>query len=292
VAATQRLRSAGLETPRLDGEVLLAHVLGWTRTKLYTYPDRPLDGQERTAFESLVERRFKHEPIAYLVGTKAFYGLDLMVDRRVLIPRPETELLVDLALDLIGQITRQWERAGSGNGHGPSRLAERITLADVGTGSGAISVAVTANHPSVSAYAIDISQEALDVARENAVRLGLADRVEFIHGDLLAQLPQPVDLVIANLPYVARHEWNSLAPGIAHFEPSLALSGGADGLAVIKRLLAQSPKYLRAGGAIILEIGSTQGAEVAAFARSLFPDAFVEVMSDYGYHDRVVRVQT
>jgi release factor glutamine methyltransferase len=278
VAATQRLASAGLDTPRLDSEVLLAHLLGLARSQLYTYSERTLSAAERIGYEELVKRRFRHEPVAYLVGAKAFYGLDLAVDPRVLIPRPETELLVDFALDLVGQ--------AEANGHQPVRLV------DVGTGSGAIALAVAANAPTVQVFATDISPAALALAQENAHRLGLASRISFLHGDLLGSVPEPVHLVLANLPYIAEAEWPSLQPDIADFEPALALSGGADGLALIRDLLLQSPAYLLAGGAMLLEIGSHQGRAVAQLAAQAFPHGFVEVLTDYSYQDRIVRVQT
>jgi release factor glutamine methyltransferase len=278
VAATQRLASAGLDSPRLDSEVLLAHQLGLTRSQLYTHSDRILSAGERAGFEELIKRRFRHEPVAYLVGTKAFYGLDLAVDPRVLIPRPETEQLVDLALDLVGKIRAQ--------GRQPVRLA------DIGTGSGAIALAVAANAPSVEVWATDISPAALALAQDNARRLGLASKISFLHGNLLAPVSRPVHLIVANLPYIAEADWPGLQPDITDFEPALALSGGADGLATIRDLLNQAPAYLEPGGAVLLEIGSLQGKVVAQLAVQAFPYGFVEVLTDYAYQDRIVRVQT
>lgn len=312
VAATQRLHSAGHSTPRLDGEVLLAHALGSSKTQLYAYPERQLTDVERRRFEELVDRRFKHEPVAYLIGRKAFYGLELTVDQRVLIPRPETELLVDLALDLVGQADRQSQvdghllsvsrslsparplSQGNGNGRGDSsvRSNSRIQVADVGTGSGAIALAIAANTRETDIYAIDVSSAALALASENAVRNGLSHRVRFLQGDLLAPLPGPVNLIVANLPYVALSEWPDLALDIAQFEPSLALAGGADGLEIIRRLLGQAPGFLLPEGALLLEIGAAQGAAVAGMAAHAFPGALVEVLTDYGNRDRIVRVQT
>ena len=303
VAATRRLKGAGVDTPKLDSEVLLAYVLGCTRTQLYTHPERLLSQSERERFEQMVERRFLREPVAYLVGEKAFYGLDLIVDPRVLIPRPETELLVDLVLDLVAQADRIHEKARggngngngnrNGNGNGPDNASVApILVADIGTGSGAVGLAIAANSASTQIYAVDILPAALDVARANAARYHLSDRVRFLQGDLLAPLPEPMDVIVANLPYVALDEWPSLAPDIVQFEPSVALTGGADGLAVIRRLLEQAPAMLRPHGVVLLEIGASQGTAVAALAGQNFPGAFVEVVSDYGYHDRIVRVQT
>ncbi|MEA3335930.1 MAG: peptide chain release factor N(5)-glutamine methyltransferase [Chloroflexota bacterium] len=292
VAATRRLKSAGLDTPRLDSEVLLAEVMGWDRTRLFTDPDRQLSDAERQRFEELVERRFRHEPVAYLIERKAFYNLELFVDHRVLIPRPETELLVDLALDLASQLLRLRQEEAGGNGHGPGSSVERITVADIGTGSGAVGLAIALNASMTDVYAVDISDDALAVARENARRCQAENLVTFFKGDLLEPLPAPVDIVVANLPYIALHELDELAPGITDFEPTLALTGGADGLSLIRRLLVQSRACLRPQGAVLLEIGAQQGTQVAAIAREQFPEAFVEVLSDYGYRDRIVRVQS
>ena len=291
-AATRRLKGSDIDTPKLDSELLLGYVLRWTRAQLYTHIERPLSDEEREAFERLVERRLSYEPVAYLVGQKSFYGLDLFVDHRVLIPRPETELLVDLALDIIMQADRLAESVTNGNGGDRSHRLASVSVADVGTGSGAVSLAIAANTRAARICGIDISADALTVARANAQRHHLADRVHFFQGDLLEPLDGPVDVIVANLPYVAQHEWGALAPDIAQYEPSLALSGGADGLGVIRRLVGQAPTKLRAGGMMLMEIGATQGAEVAALARQQFPDAFVEIVTDYAYNDRIVRVQT
>ncbi|MCB0255973.1 MAG: peptide chain release factor N(5)-glutamine methyltransferase [Anaerolineae bacterium] len=291
-AATRRLKGRGIDTPKLDSELMLGYILGWTRAQLYTHTDRPLSDQERRAFEHLVERRLGYEPVAYLVGQKSFYGLELFVDHRVLIPRPETELLVDLALDVIMQADQIAARAANGNGGDPARSGLPVSVADVGTGSGAVSLAIAANTHAATVCGIDISPEALAVAHANAQRHQLHDRVQYLHGDLLEPLASSVDVIVANLPYIARHEWNSLAPDIAQFEPSLALVGGADGLDVIRRLVSQAPARLRPGGMLLMEIGASQGAAVASLAREQFPNAFVEVVTDYAYHDRIVRVQT
>ncbi len=292
VAATQRLSSARLDSARLDAEGLLAFVLGFTRAQLYTYPERPLTEGERQQFEALVERRFKHEPVAYLVGEKSFYGLEFAVDASVLIPRPETELLVDLALELVAQSSQQRQQAKNSNGHGPAQPPRRFSIADVGTGSGAIAISIVRRTKGAHVFALDISRPALGLARGNARRHNLSDCLTFLYGDLLRPLPAPVDLIIANLPYVALSEWDDLTPDIAEFEPSLALLGGSDGLDIIRRLLAQAPDYLRPAGTILLEIGSGQGIDVAGLARKSFPGAFIEVIADYGLHDRIVRIQT
>lgn len=282
VAAAQRLGGADVDSPRLDAEVLLGHVLGMTRAQLYAHADRRLSDEDRHRFEALVGRRCLHEPVAYLVGRKAFYGLELLVTPQVLIPRPETELLVDLALDAI-----RHRQAASPNGALP-----KLTVADIGTGSGAVALAIAANSANTEVVATDISAAALEVAQQNAQRLGLQDRVRFVQGHLLQPLTHPVDLIVANLPYVAESEWPTLAPDIVNYEPSLALAGGPDGLSLIRELLAQAPRYVKPGGSVFLEIGSGQGAAVARLAARAFPDAYVEVLTDYAYHDRVVAVRT
>jgi release factor glutamine methyltransferase len=288
VAATQRLTSNGADSPKLDSEVLLGSVLSWTRAQIYAHPERPLTEDERKRFERLVIRRCQNEPVAYLVGEKAFYGLDLMVDQRVLIPRPETELLVDMVLDVALQYDEL--RANGRNGSKPA--AGRFLVADIGTGSGAVAVAVAANTEATFIYAVDISADALEVAQGNAQRHGLQARIRFLQGDLLAPLPEPVDLIAANLPYVAVTEWDHLAPGIVDFEPAQALLGGADGLEFISRLLEQAPGRLRAGGVVLLEVGASQGSAVAAIARRCFPEALIEVLTDYAFRERIVRIQT
>lgn len=288
VAATQRLSSNGIESPKLDSEVLLSHVLGCTRAQLYAYPERLLTNDERGCFERLVVRRCQHEPVAYLVGQKAFYGLDFVVDQRVLIPRPETELLVDMVLD----VALQYDALRSNGRNGSQPVAPGLLVADIGTGSGVVSIAVAANTSATKVYAVDISPEALEVARINIQRHGLEVRIQLFQGDLLMPLPEPVDIIAANLPYVTVREWCSLTPGIVNYEPALALLGGADGLDIIRRLLEQAPEHLRPGGVILLEVGASQGSAVAEMARQCFPHAMIEVLTDYGFRERIVRVQT
>ncbi len=268
--AVIQLRNEGVESPRLDAELLLARVLGVNRAAILTRPEWRLTPKELTAFRRLVNRRAAREPLAYVVGHRAFYDLDLVVSPHVLVPRPETELLVERALEL----ARRRE--------GPLRIA------DVGAGSGAIAVTLAVHLPAATVYALDDSQGALEVAAENARRHAVADRVHCRHGDLLAPLGQPVDLIAANLPYVTTEEWEGLAPEIRRYEPRAALDGGPDGLGIIRRLLAMAPPYLWPGGVLLLEIGASQGAAVAALAREHFPQAEVRVEQDYAGLDRLV----
>ncbi|HSN76468.1 MAG TPA: peptide chain release factor N(5)-glutamine methyltransferase [Anaerolineae bacterium] len=288
VAATQRLASNGVDSPKLDSEVLLGFVLGCTRAQLYAHPERLLTEDERHLLERLVVRRCQHEPVAYLVGEKAFYGLDFFVDQRVLIPRPETELLVDMVLD----VALQYDPLRSNGRNSSQPAAGRFLVADIGAGSGAVSVAIAANTDTALIYAVDISQDALEVAQVNARRHGLESRIQFLQGDLLAPLPEMVDVIAANLPYVATHEWSDLAPGIVNYEPAQALLGGVDGLDFISRLLEQAPTCLKPGGVILLEVGANQGSAVGEMARRCFPQALIEVLTDYAFRERIVRIQT
>ncbi len=270
--AESRLRDNGIESPRFDADLLLTHVLGTNRALLLAHLDRPLSPEQQARFHKLVARRADREPLAYLLGHREFYGLDFLVDPRVLIPRPETEHLVEEALRLA------------------ARLPPSLRLADVGTGSGAIAVALAVHLPQATVYALDASAEALAMAAANAQRHGVSGRVRCLAGDLLTPLPEAVHLIVANLPYVARDEWAALAPEIREHEPRQALDGGPDGLNLIRRLLATAPSHLCPGGAVLLEIGAGQGAAVIALARRHFPQAAVRLLPDYAGLDRVVVV--
>jgi len=278
------LEQHGCDSPRLDAELLLAHALGLSRARLLAQFDRALSPAELARYRQLIERRRAHEPVAYIVGHQEFYGLDFYVDRRVLIPRPETELLVEKAIELAGKV------GDSGYGIGVSSYP--ITLADVGTGSGAIAVSLAVHLPQATIYALDSSAEALEVAARNVRHHRVERRVHLLRGDLLSPLPEPVDIVVANLPYVSEVELAELPPEIRCYEPLSALDGGPDGLRHIRRLLAQAREYFRPHGAVLLEIGATQGEAVAELARRHFPTAEIEIARDYGGLDRVVIVRT
>lgn len=267
-AATAQL-SATSATPRLDAELLLAHVLGWPRARLLAERDDQPAAAQTAAFATLIARRSTLEPVAYLVGHKAFYGLDLEVTPATLVPRPETELLVELALDEA------------------RRRGERLILADIGTGSGAIAIALASHLPTATIYATDVAAAALEVARRNVVRHGLSERVRLYHGDLLAPLPGPVDLLVSNPPYTILAE---VEPNVFAHEPHVALDGGPDGAAIYRRLVANLSDYVRPGGAILVEIGAWQGALVAKLLRALYPTATVSVHQDLAGRDRVVRI--
>jgi release factor glutamine methyltransferase len=270
--AAQTLSAAGCDTPRLDAEVLLAHVLGQDRAWLYAHPEYSLDPNQLGDYQALIARRAEREPVAYLTGHKEFFGLDFVVTPGVLIPRPETERLVEIALQML--------EAGSSS--------ETPAIVDVGTGSGAIAVALATHAPATRVVAADISAAALVVARRNAIRHGVAGRVDFLQSDLLASLKGPFHLIVANLPYLSRADLAAAPPEVARWEPRLALEAGPDGLADIRRLLAMAASRLRPAGALLAEIGAGQGADVLALANQHFPRATVEIAQDYAGLDRVL----
>jgi release factor glutamine methyltransferase len=271
--AATRLDSDGVESPRLDAELLLAHVLDVNRAAILARPDGQLTPKQLTLYRNLVARRAGREPLAYIVGHREFFGLDFVVDPRVLIPRPETELLVEHVL----RFARH---------HVPRHIA------DVGAGSGAIAVTLAVHLPQVTVYALDDSAGALAVVADNARRHGVAGRVCCLQGDLLEPLPEPIDLITANLPYVTTGEWAELQPEIRHYEPRAALDGGPDGLALIRRLMETVSSHLHPGGALFLEIGASQGGSVTALAREHIPRVDVQLYQDYAGLDRIVVMRT
>ena len=240
------LRHAGVATASLDADVLLMHVLGVSKATLYAHPDTEMSHGAMRRFRELIERRAKGEPVAYLRGFKEFYGLRFAVDPRVLIPRPETETLVDAARDLI--------------------RGRALSVADVGTGSGAIAVALAATEPAIRVIATDISYDALAVARANAVANGVADRVEFREGDLLAPLDRPVDVVLANLPYLRDDSLDRLVGDRTSlaFEPKIAVTAGKDGLELIWRAAADLARVLAPKGSAFFEVDPPLADQVTA----------------------------
>ena len=267
-------------TPALDAQLLLAAVSGTTRVSVVAYPERPLSPDRARDLAALVARRVRGEPVAYLTGHRTFFGLDLLVNCSVLIPRPETELLVEAALIEIR-----------------SRLAAAPAtvplVADIGTGSGAIAIAVAATEPRLTRmYATDISVEALALAAENCRRTGVALRVVLLRGDLLAPLPEPVDLLLANLPYVPENDAPSLPRDVRDFEPAVALLSADLGLAHLRRFFTQSPSCLRPGATVMVEFGAGQAHAVAAFAREALPGADVLIGSDYAGWERFAIIRS
>lgn len=281
-----RLRSSGSETARLDAELLLAHALGVERTSVLAHPEASLGAEAAAAYEAGLVRRERGEPIAHIRGVKEFYGIAFSVDARGLIPRPETEALVGLAeREVIRRLTAAPRPANS----------PPLRVVDVGTGAGTIAVALAVllrrrrMLESVALLATDRSAEALDLARENAVGHGVAAAIRFVEADLLPG-DEPLDLVLANLPYIPSGDVPGL-PVAASFEPRLALDGGPDGLLQVGRLLERLPRALAGDGAAFLEIGAGQADAVAALVVDLPGDWRSELTRDLGGQPRVVRVE-
>ena len=265
--AREILAVNSIEDASLEGELLLRHTLNISRVQLYQDLDHELTPEQEKTFWNLVKRRTNHEPTAYITGHREFYGLDFYVNPHVLIPRPETELLVEKALTLVQN----------------HRL---VTIADIGTGCGAIAISLALNLPQVEIYATDISSPALEVAKTNCKKHGVLNRIHLLQGDMLDPLPESVDLIVTNLPYVKKAELPQVSP--VQFEPLLALNGGPDGLQKIRRLCQQTNNKLHPTGYLLLEIGQGQGRAVIALLHSLFPHAKIETTSDLGSIDRVV----
>ncbi len=259
------------DRPRVEAEILLASLLGRGRAYLLAHPEATVGDEVAVAFSARVRRRAEGEPLPYLTGRMEFFGLEFAVTPDVLIPRPETELLVEEALSWLER--RPGARA-----------------VDVGTGSGCIAVTLALHAPHLRVCAVDLSTAALTVARDNARRHGVADRLLFLQGDLLQPLRGPFDLVVSNPPYVATTEWDSLPPSVRR-EPRLALLAGSDGLDALRRLLPQAAACLRADGLLLVEMGERQGEVVASLARRCFPQADVAILSDLAGKERLLRVQ-
>jgi release factor glutamine methyltransferase len=246
----------------------LAHVLERSRTALLAHPEHPLTPTQLSDYQTLVRRRASNYPLPYLTGRIEFYGLEFEVTPEVLIPRPETETLVDLA------------------------LARRpATVVDVGTGSGCVAISLAVHLPETTVCAIEISPAALVVARRNVERHNVADRVQLMVGDVLNPRPSPADLIVSNPPYVLTGECGSLPASVRDHEPRRALDGGPNGLTVVQQLLAQAPAVLRPGGGLLIEIGADQGEAAISLARTFFPQAAVRVHADLAGRDRVLEVR-
>lgn len=268
---TKDFSSRGMDSPRLEAELLLAHALKCNRIQLIVDRDRPLIPEELAAYRAMVARRRNREPVAYLRGEREFFGHAFRVDARVLIPRPDTETLVEVAL------TRTRTRDLFGR------------MADLCTGSGNVAIAFARVRPTWRVYASDISADAVALASENAVRLGAAWNLSFVVGDLFAPLEGKgtFDLITANPPYIPSEEIDILADDIRRHEPRLALDGGTDGLDVVRRLVAEAPAYLVEGGVLAMEIGADQGSSVRKLMQASGWTR-VQVKQDLARRDRVV----
>jgi release factor glutamine methyltransferase len=266
-----------VDSPRLSAELLLAHVLGAARIKLYTDYERPLTPQQLAQYRQLVQRAGEHEPIAYLIGKAHFFNLELDIEPGVLIPRPDTETLVEQVVQLCR--------------HQPGLEAPRIL--ELCTGSGCIAAALATSLKAAVIYATDISPAAVALARRNLQKLGLMDRVTVEEGDLFAPLERavdvrPFDLIVANPPYIPTGQIDSLDRGVRQYEPLAALDGGLDGLSFHRRILEQAPRRLAAGGRLYLEIAFDQGPAAVALATAHGQYTQTRLIKDYGGHERVL----
>ncbi len=249
--AANRLAEAGVDATRLDAELLMAHALGLTREEVFLAPDRQLSAREMESFEALVSRRTKREPVARIIGTKEFWSLEFTLSPATLVPRPDSETLVAAVLQEIGEAA-----------DGPTRIL------DLGTGSGCLLLALLSEMPGASGIGVDCDAEAVAVARENARRLGFADRAEFREGDWFGALDAGArsprfDIIVANPPYIESAEIAGLAPEVAAFDPRAALDGGPDGLRAYRRIAARAGEYLTPDGLVFLELGAGQGKSVS-----------------------------
>lgn len=256
-----------IDNPRFDAELLVAYALGITRLQLYTEHDKPLDAPELATIRGLVQRRGRHEPAAYITGERGFWSLDLKVDGRVLIPRPETEQLVERALAFL-------------------KGKPQARVVDVGTGSGCIALALASERPDLRITAVDASPDALNVAQANRAALKLD--IELAQSDLLSAVDGPLDLVVSNPPYIASAVVDTLMPDVREFEPRMALDGGPDGFVLIRRLIDQAAARLTPGGMLMFEIGHDQGPGALDLLRTHGAFTDCALHADLAGHDRVV----
>jgi release factor glutamine methyltransferase len=258
-----------IEDASLEAELLLRHTLKLDRTQFYTEPDLTLTKRQEKTYWQSIERRIKGEPSAYITGHREFFGLDFYVDKNVLIPRPETELLVEQAIT-----------------HAVNYPT--LLIVDVGTGCGNIAISLAVHLPQAKIFAIDISAAALKVASHNCLKHQVGDRVKLLEGNLLGPVSTPVDLIIANLPYVLTIDVPQV--NTFGFEPHLALDGGSDGMTLIKRLCLQAKDKLQPAGCLLLEIGVGQSKIAADYLKHLYPSANIDFVSDLNSIERVVRM--
>lgn len=272
--AVSVLREAGSPTPRLDAEVLLAACLQIDRLQFYTHAEREVTPEAANVYSGWIQRRIKGEPVSYIIGIKEFWSLTFQVTPAVLIPRPETEVLVEEALAVM-----------------PERPGTAWRVLDIGTGSGALAVALAVERKDIQVIATDLSGEALAVAKGNAERNGVQDRVQFLLGDLLEAVTGQYDVIVSNPPYISRPDFDLLPPGIRDYEPTRALLAGPDGTEFHRALIGQGVTFLKHGGWLLMEMGDGQGEQI----RQLFADhggyEEVGIRSDYGGMERVIKAR-
>jgi release factor glutamine methyltransferase len=283
---TKAFKQKDLDSPQLFAQLLMSHVIGCDRLKLYTDADRPANEIERATLRDLVQRAVNHEPVQYLTGEAMFFGMQISVNQSVLIPRPSSETIVESVLHHCKH------QPGFGG-----KMGEGVLIADVCTGSGCIALALAKHLPGSRVVATDISEDALIVASANAERLGLSDRIEFIQGDLLEALSkQPaaghakaLDFLVSNPPYIPDDEWDAVEPNVKDHEPTLALRGGMDGLALVRPLLNEAPKLVKEGGLVLVEVAASRAEESRAIAAQSPRVKSTEILKDFEGLDRVIR---
>lgn len=276
--ASDYLQAKGFQNPRLTIELLLTHVLRCKRIDLYTDFDKPLSQSELAQFKAVLKRRLAHEPLQYIIGETDFFGLSFVVDRRVLIPRPETEVLVEHAIELSRNFASQ-----------PS-----ITLLDIGTGCGNIAVSIAKCIKNVTVSAIDVSRDALEVARINVERHAVGDRVRLLHQNIFASIDDlpgsPFDIIVSNPPYISKEEAKTLPPEILQFEPQLAVIEGGDGLSFFSRIADIGRQLLKKGGWVLVETAYNQGREVQSiYSKTGYSN--MHMVQDYDGNNRVLAAQ-
>ena len=267
-----QLAEAGVLSPRLDSEIILAHTLNLSRTDLWTQAERVLSESEIKTIKKNMERRLNREPVSLIVGHQEFWSLDFVVDENVLTPRPETELLVETALNCISSPTAK--------------------ILDLGTGSGALAVVMAKEVPECKVSAIDIDPNALSIAKENAVRHGVADRIEFVCADLIKSTWSGCfSIILSNPPYIKSADIKKIMPEVLNYEPEKALDGGITGLAFYRAIIPMAIDRLEENGFLILEIGHDQADEVTALLNNFSCYQNIKVIQDYSGYDRVVKAQ-
>lgn len=283
---TARLAAQSIESPRLNSEILLGHILGLRRLDLYLKFDRPLAAAEVEAFSAVIERRLTGMPVQYITGTAECFSLTFSVVPAVLIPRPETEVVVERAISAIQPLIQEDDLD-------LFRQGQRRTVLDVGTGSGVIAICLARRFPTLTVYASDLSPEAIAVARQNAACHGVADRITFLTGSLFDPLAGlglegALDMIVSNPPYIRHEELERLPREVRDFEPRLALDGGEDGMAIHRRLVEGASAYLKPGGLLIMEMGEDQAAALGQVLTGQARFHGVTIHQDYNRRDRVV----
>ena len=272
-----RLTQAGVDSPRMEAEVLLAGALGFGREEIYRRPERILNEVEKTVSRDFVGRRVRREPVAHILGHREFWSLDFKITPDVLIPRPETETLIEILLKLNAELNAE------------ASTGQVRRLLDIGTGSGIIAVVAAREITDCRVTATDLSPDALVVARENADTHDVSDQINFIQGDLFAEVPETLyDFIVSNPPYIETKRLPDLMPDVRNFEPTAALDGGVDGLDFYRRIISKASDYLKEGGGLVFEIGETQAEAVSRLLCAEDKYETVNVTKDYSGYDRVV----